>query len=81
MKNPTYELKSLKITEVIELERIVTPEKDNRVDYVFVRRKKICKSHPEGFETEEYGRFDIEWPEEIKGDIQEKEEIKVISQK
>ena len=81
MKKPTIELKSTEFTEIIELERIVTPNEEKRVDHVFVRRRKICKRHPEGFATEEYARFDISWPEEekevIKEDIQE--EIKVNS--
>ena len=84
MKKPTIELKSTEFTEVIELERTVTPNEQKRVDHVFVRRKKICKRHPEGFATEEYARFDIEWPEEdkaeIKEDIKKEEEIKVKSQ-
>ena len=48
----TNELKSTPFTEVIELERIVTPDEEKRVDHIFVRRKKICTRHPEGFETE-----------------------------
>ena len=47
----------------------------------FVRRKKICTRHPEGFETEEIARFDIAWPEEPKEELkeltEEKEEIKI----
>ena len=77
MKKPTTELKSTEFTEVIELERTVTPDEEKRVDYIFVRRIKICKRHPERFTTEEYARFDIAWPEEIKEDI--KEEVKVNS--
>ena len=81
MKKPTIELKSTDFTEVIELERIVTPDKEKRVDHIFVKRRKICKRHPEGFATEEYARFDIAWPEEtkeeIKEEIKEKEEIKI----
>ncbi len=81
MKKPTIELKSTEFTEVIELERTVTPDEDKKVDHVFVRRKKICKRHPEGFATEEYARFDIEWPEEVKEEVNEninkKEEIKI----
>ena len=81
MTKPTIELKSTEFTEVIELERIVTPDEEKRVDNVFVRRRKICKCHPEGFATEEYARFDIAWPEvvkeELKADIQE--EVKVNS--
>ena len=82
MKKPTIELKSTPFTKVIELERIVTPNEEKRVDHIFVRRKKICKRHPEGFSTEEYARFDVAWPEELKEDIKqettEKEEIKII---
>ena len=36
MKKPTIELKSTEFTEVIELERTVTPDKEKRVDHVFV---------------------------------------------
>ena len=79
MKKLTIELKSTDFVEVIELERTVTPNEDKRVDHVFVKRRKICKRHPEGFETEEYVRFDIEWPEEAKAKvtkrIEEQEEI------
>ena len=71
MKKPTIELKSTEFTEVIELERTVTPNEEKRVDHVFVRRRKVCKRHPEGFTTEEYARFDIVWTEELKEDIQE----------
>ena len=82
MKKPTIEFKSTEFTEVVELERTVTPDAEKRVDHVFVRRRKICKRHPEKFTTEEYARFDIAWPEadkeEIKEDIQE--EITVNSQ-
>ena len=82
MKKPTIELKSTPFTEVIELERTVTPNEEKRVDHIFVRRKKICKRHPEGFQTEEYARFDVAWPEEVKEDIKqettEKEEIQII---
>ncbi len=81
MKKPTIELKSNDFTEVLELERIVTPDEEKRVDHVYVRRRKICKHHPEGFSTEEYARFEIEWPEEIKKEIKEetKEEIEINS--
>ena len=81
MKKPTIELKSTEFTEVIELERTVTPNEERRVDHVFVRRRKICKRHPEGFATEEYARFDIAWPEEAKEEIKEniQKEIKVNS--
>ena len=81
MAKPTNELKSTPFTEVIELERIVTPNKEKRVDEIFVRRIKICTRHPEGFETEEIARFDIAWPEEPKEELkeltEEKEEIKI----
>ena len=69
---PINELESNKFTDVIELERIVTPDQEKRVDHVFVKRKKICKANPaEIFSTEECARFDIAWPEEIKKDIKE----------
>ena len=81
MTKPTNELKSTPFTEVIELERIVTPDSEKRVDHIFVRSKKICKRHPEGFATEESARFDIAWPEEPKEEskesTEEKEEIKI----
>ena len=81
MTKPTKELKSTPFTEVIELERIVTPDEEKRVDHIFVRRKKICKRHPEGFATVEIARFDIAWPEESreesKDSIEEKDEIKI----
>ena len=83
MTKPTNELKSKPFTEVIELERIVTPDSEKRVDHIFVRRKKICKRHPEGFATEEIARFDIAWPEEPKEEIKESsktnEEIEIIT--
>ena len=53
MPKPTIELKSTPFTEVIELERIVTPDEEKKVDHIFVRRKKICTRHPGGFATEE----------------------------
>ena len=79
MTKPTKELKSTPFTEVVELERIVTPDKEKRVDHIFVRRKKICTRHPEGFATEEIARFDIAWPEEPKEEIKEetKEEVEI----
>ena len=81
MAKPTNELKSTPFTEVIELERIVTPDEEKRVDHIFVRREKIFTRHPEGFETEEIARFDIAWPEEPKEELkeltEEKEEIKI----
>ena len=83
MAKPTNELKSTPFTEVIELERIVTPDEEKRVDHVFVRRKKTCTLHPEGFATEEIARFDIAWPEEIKDELKEstleKEEVEISS--
>ena len=81
MAKTINELKSTPFTEVIELERIVTPDEEKRVDHIFVKRKKICTRHPEGFVTEEIARFDIAWPEEPKEDLnastEEKEEIKI----
>ena len=79
MTKPTKELKSTPFTEVIELERIVTPDEEKRVDHIFVRRKKICTRHPEGFATEEIARFDIAWPEEPKEAVEEetKEEVEI----
>ena len=81
MAKPTIELKSTPFTKVIELERIVTPDEVKKVDHIFVRRKKICTRHPEGFATEEIVRFDIAWleepNEELKESTEEKEEIKI----
>ena len=79
MTKPTKELKSTPFTEVIELERIVTPNEEKRVDHIFVRRKKICTRHPEGFATEEIARFDVAWPEEPKEELKEsaKEEVEI----
>ena len=79
MTKPINELKSTPFTEVIELERIVTPDEEKRVDHIFVRRKKICKRHPEGFATEEIARFDIAWPEKPKEELKEsaKEELEI----
>ena len=79
MTKPTNELKSTPFTEVIELERVVTPDEDKKVDHIFVRRKKICKRHPEGFATEEIARFDVSWPEEPKEELKEsaKEEVEI----
>jgi len=81
MAKPTNELKSNPFTEVIELERLVTPDEEKRVDHIFVRRRKICTRHPEGFATEEIARFDIDWPEETKEELkettEEKEDIKI----
>jgi len=81
MTKPIKELKTTPFTDVIELERIVTPDENKRVDHIFVKRMKICKRHPEGFATEEYARFDIPWPEEtkeeVKESLKEEEEIKV----
>ncbi len=69
MPKPTKELNSTPFTEVIELERIVTSDEEKRVDHIFVRRKKICTRHPEGFATEEIARFDVAWPEESKEEL------------
>ena len=81
MSKTIKELKSTSFTKVIELERIVTPDEEKRVDHIFVKRKKICTRHPEGFATEEIARFDIAWPEEpieeLKAPTEEKEEIKI----
>ena len=77
MTKPTKELKSTPFTEVIELERIVTPDEEKRVDHIFVRRKKICTRHPEGFATEEIARFDVAWPEELKDSTEVNEEVKI----
>ena len=83
MSKPVTELKSTPFTEVIELERIVTPDEEKRVDHIFIRRKKICTRHPEGFETEEIARFDVAWPEEPKEEIKDstkiKEEVQISS--
>jgi len=76
MSRPIKELKSTPFTEVIELERIVTPDEEKRVDHIFIRRKKICTRHPEGFETEEIARFDVAWPEEPKEEIKDSTKIK-----
>ena len=76
MQKPIKELKSTPFTKVIELERIVTPDKEKKVDHIFVRRKKICTRHPEGFETEEIARFDVAWPEEPKDELNESNEVK-----
>ena len=81
MSKPIKELKSTAFTKVIELERIVTPDEEKRVDHIFVRRKKVCTRHPEGFATEEIARFDIAWPEEPKEKLKEstKEEVEISS--
>ena len=83
MSKPIKELKSTPFTEVIELERIVTPDEEKRVDHIFIRRKKICSRHPERFETEEIARFDVVWPEEPKEEIKDstkiKEEVQISS--
>ena len=85
MTKPTNELKSTPFTKVIELERIVTPNEEKRVDHIFVRRKKICTRHPEGFATEEIARFDIAWPEEskeeLKDSIKNNEEVEITINK
>tara|TARA_Y100000768_G_scaffold323571_1_gene260079 strand:- start:194 stop:469 length:276 start_codon:yes stop_codon:yes gene_type:complete len=75
---PIRELKSTPSTEVIEVERIVTPDDKLRVDHIFVRRQKICRGNPEEiFKTEEYARFDIAWPAEEKVEEVIDEEQKV----
>jgi len=74
MTKPTKELKSNPFTEVIELERIVTPDEEKRVDHIVIKRKKICTRHPETFETVETARFDIAWPEEPKEEVRESTE-------
>ena len=75
MSKPTKELKSTPFTEVIELERIVTPDEEKRVDHIFVRRKKICTRHPESFATEEIARFEVAWPEEPKEELNESTKV------
>ena len=81
MAKPTNEIKPTPFTEVIELERILTPDEEKRVDHIFVRRKKFCIRHPEDFATEEISRFDIVWPEETKEELKtstdEREKIKI----
>ena len=83
MSKPIIELKSTPFIKVIEIERIVTPDEEKRVDHIFVKRKKICTLHPEGFATEEIARFDIAWPEEPKEELKEstkeKEEVEISS--
>ena len=83
MPKPTKELKSTPFTEVIELDRIVIPDEEKRVDHIIVKRKKICTRHPEGFATEEIARFDVAWPEEPKEElkdlIKDKEEVKITT--
>ena len=75
MPKPTKELKSTPFTEVIELERRVTPDEEKRVDHIFVRRTKSCTRHPEGFATEEIARFDVDWPEETKDDLKDSTKV------
>ena len=66
------ELQTNSFTEIIELERTVTPDEKLRVDHIFIRRKKINRANPaEIFETEETSRYDVAWPEEIKKDVNE----------
>ena len=79
---PVKELESNEFTDVVELERTVTPDPEKRVDHIFVRRKKICKSNPaEIFSTEEYARFDVAWPEEnkeqLKDEVKEEQNVEV----
>ena len=69
---PVEELKTTPFTEVIELERTITPDEKLRVDHIFIKRKKINRANPaEIFETEETSRFDVAQPEEIKEEINE----------
>ena len=75
MQKPTKELKSTPFTEVIELEMLVTPDKEKRVDHIFVSRKKICTRHPECFATEEIARFDVAWPEESKEELKDSTKV------
>ena len=80
---PVEELKSYPFTEVIELERTVTPDENLRVDHICIKSKKINRANPEEiFETEETSRFDIAWPEETieeaKEDVSEEEMLKQI---
>ena len=75
MSKPTKELKSTPFTQVIELERIVTPDEEKKVDHVFVRRKKICTRHPEGFAIEEVSRFDVAWTEEAKEELNDSTKV------
>mgnify|MGYP001232912197 CR=1 FL=1 len=81
MAKLTNELKSTPFTEVIELERIITPDKEKRVDNILVIRKRICILHTESFATEEIARLDIAWPKEPKEEFmvstEENEEIKI----
>ncbi len=78
MTKRTLELKSTSIKEVIELERIASPNKEKRVDHIFVKRMKICTLHPEGFANEEMARFDIPRPEEAKDELKESNEEKEV---
>ena len=75
MSKLAKDLKSTPFTEVIELERIVTPDEEKRVDHIFVRRKKICTRHPESFATEEIARFEVAWPEEPKEELNESTKV------
>ena len=75
MSKPTIELKSTPFTVVIELERVVTPDEEERVDHIFVRRKKICTRHSHGFATEEIARFDVDWPEEPKEELKDSTKV------
>ena len=53
----------------------VTPDEEKRVDHIFVRRKKVCTRHPEGFSTEEIARFDVAWPEEPKEELNDSTKV------
>ena len=75
MSKTTKELNSTPFTEVIELERIVTPDEEKRVDNIFVKRKYICTRHPEGFATEEIARFNVAWPDEPKEELKDSTKV------
>ncbi len=75
MSKLAKDLKSTPFTEVIELEKTVTPDVEKRVDHIFVRRKKICTRHPESFATEEIARFEVAWPEEPKEELNESTKV------
>ena len=54
---------------------IIPPDEEKRVGFIFVRRKKICTRHPEGFTTEEIARFDVAWPEEPKKELKDSAKV------
>ena len=78
MKKTKIEVKSKNFSEVIEYERIINTEEEKKVYCFFVRTRNICKINPKGFETEEYTRNDISWPEKIK-ELKETQEVKIKS--